>query len=351
MSLINKALVAISTFNSPVFLDHFLETFKKIDPGYECDLLIIDNSSTHPAQLRILEKASKINNCIIKTKPNYGRAQAGYQFAWDNYKNYKYYFFLHDDSSFIRDGWLKIAIDRLHDKSLENVLNEDIKTSIYLCGVAPKPFQLKVGKVGFQAYKWGNKYHYFEENFNKRKQIFHYMDEVNEMLQINAPYYYQHINDDKILYSHECLSAIKRISNIEDWKQLEKTEVWNNILNFFKKNNLYNNTPFAPIERYGANYNVFQALSEYINDITPMMNGFRTHCVLGDGYCQEDLGWSNFRGNEYIVHYGDHVVFKRLSLLTNIEEDEIRKRFSNKTFLTFCDKIIKDDSKGEFNEK
>jgi len=335
MQTSDKALVSFSSYNSPHFLEHALETYERIDPGYPCDLLVLDNSNTDLKSLKILEKYSK--KYRIETKPNYGRAQGGYQYAWENNKDYKYHFFLHDDSAFIRNNWLKVAVDRINDQSME--------PDIITFADNPKEIQnLLVGKVGFQAYEWGNKHKYLRTKYN---QIFNYMDPVADILNLKIPQHYQHINDDKVLYSKECLAAIGSVASIEDWKQKELTKdpIWLLIHQWFKQAGLHNNQPFAPADRYGENYSTFQTVSEFLNDIGSMLNRFRTHCVIGDGYCQEEEGWTTFRGNEYISHYGDHVVFKRLSLLLNQPEESIRSRFKDRTFLTICDNLIKNDSK------
>lgn len=338
-----KVLVSFSSYNSPVFLEHLVESIEKYDAGYPFDLLILDNSSTDPRQLKALERFAK--KYRVEVKPNHGRAQGGYHHAYINNLDYPYHFFLHDDSAIIRNNWLKVGIDRIKDTSLESVILPDHD---YMCGVKEFSPMCKVGKVGYQGYEWGSHTKYFR---TKRNQIFYYMQWVTPLNYIRMPNYYQHLNDDRLLYTKECLDAIydggDRLYNIEYWKQLEGGALWKAIHEWFKEANLHNEAPFAPNDRYGPNYNTFQTVSEFLNDTNPMRHEFRTHCLLGDGYCQEELGWSKFWGNEYVVHYGDHVVFKRLSLLFKRPEEEIRARFKDKTFLTICDNIIKKEVENE----
>lgn len=332
----DKVLISFSTYNQPWFLQHAVETFERINPGYPCELLIWDNSNTDTKSLKLLEQYSK--KYRVQTRPNIGRAQGAYNQTWQENKDYPYYFFMHDDVAFIRNGWLKLAVDRINDDTEESSLkNRRLKEFGYPV----------VGKVGFQGYEWGTKYKYLRTGYN---QIFHYMDPVAKILNIEIPDYCQHINDDKILYTNECLQKIGKIWNIEDWKQIEGTELWNKLDKWFIDNNLENFDTFPPTERYGQKYHKFQTISEWLNDIAPMQNGFRTHNVYGEGWCQEEEGWSKFHGQQHIVHWGDHVTFKRLSLFLRQPEEEIRKRFKDKTFLTICSNLIKKDTENMINE-
>lgn len=313
-----------------------MDSFARVDPGYPCDLLVLDNSSTDARQLRLLEKYAK--SYRVETKPNFGRAQGGYDYAWQNNKDYKYYFFLHDDSAFIRDNWLKKAVDRMNDKSIEASgmpRNSDTYSFFTYSN-------WDIGKVGFQGYEWGNKQHYLRTGY---KQIFHYMEPLAEIMGFGIPQFHQHLNDDRYLIRNELLQEMGHIWNVETWKEMESAgdDEWKRIDEWFVKNGLENKAEFLP-SRYGYKYNAFQTMTEFLSDMAPMRYQYRTHCVTGDGHCQEELGWSKFWGNEYIVHYGDHVVFKRLSQLLRAHEDDVRKRFSDKNFLNIVDSIIKKDT-------
>jgi glycosyltransferase involved in cell wall biosynthesis len=322
----NKVLVSISTYNAPAFLSHLLQSIDRYDAGYDYDLLIVDNTSDNTQQLKILERyASKYR---IEQRPNEGRAQGGYNYAWQNNKNYKYYFFLHDDSAIIRDNWLKLAVDRIEDNSLESALTPDLYD-----------WPETIGKVGFQTYEWGNKYKYLRTGF---PQIFRYMDPVADLLQVKIPEYYQHINDDKYLIRNELLQKMGKIWNVGDFHEMEKADdpMFHSVSEWYEER--FPNT--VPLKPYDGRYNAFQTCSEFFSDIAPMRYGYRTHCVLGDGHCQEQLGWSKFWGNTYIVHYGDHVIFKRLALILKTTEEEVRKNFKNEPFLNICDNIIKKDT-------
>src|SRR3990167_8169085 len=103
----NKVLIAVSSRNSHVFLNHFVRTFEQHDPGFPCDLLIVDEGSTNLSQLRSLESLSK--KYKIDIRDSTGRAQGTYEHVRKNYRNqYKYYFLMHNDSSILRDNWLKL---------------------------------------------------------------------------------------------------------------------------------------------------------------------------------------------------------------------------------------------------
>lgn len=320
----DKVLISFGSYNSPHFLEHFVSAFERYDPGYDCDLLIWNHSSTNTLQLKLLDKYSKKYN--IQNRSNLGRAQGSYQASWEYTKDYKYYFFLHDDSGFIRDNWLKFAVSRIEDNSIEKEIE----------GLGLD--NLPVGKVGYQGYEWQNKYKYLRTGY---RTIFHYMDGLADLLKIKIPEYYQHIGDDRVLYKNELLQKMDRICSIEDFRQIKDTSLFKDIVSFFDNLGLINSDPFAPNDIYGSTYHTFQTVSEFLNDIAPMRFGYRTHIIDGPGYCQEELGFNSFWGNKFISHYGDHVVFKRLSSILKIHEDEVRNRYKDKTFLNIVDNIIR----------
>lgn len=319
-----KCLVSFCSYDAPWFLETLMDSLTRYDAGYSFDILILNHSSTNPLQLKLLEKYSK--NHRVETRPNLGRAQGGYDYAWQNNKDYKYYFFLHDDSVILRDNWLKIAIERVNDLTIESQL----QSLDYA--------QLPVGKVGFQGYEWQNKYQYLRTGY---RTVFHYMDEVADILNVKIPSHYQHLNDDRLLYTNECLQQIGNIYNCQYFKDRENSKEFQLITQFFERRNLVNTTPFPP---YTYLYHAFQTVSEFLNDINAMRYGFRTHVVNGPGYCQEELAFNSFWGNEYVAHFGDHVVFKGLSRVFNIDEDSIRNKFKDKTFLKICSNAIRKET-------
>jgi len=329
----DKVLIVVPTCNTPHFLEHFVESFNRYDPGYDHELLILDQSSDNPRQLKTLDKISKKHRVEIRL--NTGRAQGGYNYAWQNNKDYKYYFFIHDDSAFIRNDWLKLAVDRIEDQSYESVWVNRMENA-YDMPIKP------IGRVGFQAYEWQNRYKYLRTGY---RTLFYYLDElIDNILKIdNMPQYYQHINDDRILYKNELLQKAGKIWNLEDYRNIQGTEFFNKVYKFFDDKGLVNKVPF-PNNNYPVEFHPFEIVIELLSDICPMRYGYRTHCVTGDGHCQEELGWNSFWGNNYIVHYGDHVVFKGLSRILKTNESEIKKSFKNKTFLQICDNIIKKET-------
>jgi hypothetical protein len=321
-----RCLVVFSSYNSPWFLETLVDSIQRHDAGYPFDLLILNHSSTDKKQLDLLDKYSKTYR--VETRENLGRAQGGYDYAWQNNKDYKYYFFLHDDSIILRDNWLKVIVDSATDASVEpQITNLGLDT-------------LPIGKVGLQGYEWQNKYHYLRTG---HRTVFHYMDEIASKLKVTVPNHYQHINDDKVLYTNELLQKMGKIWNIELFRQMKDTEEFKFIDEYFEAN-YPNRDPFAPNETYGSHYHGFQTTSEFLNDIAAMSHGFRTHIVSGIGYCQEELGFNSFWGNEYIAHMGDHVVFKSLAKRFNIDEQSVRNKFKDKTFLKICSNIIKKET-------
>ncbi len=322
----DKVLISFSSYNSPWFLENLIFTYEQTEAGYDHDLLIIDHSSTDKAQLRLLEKYSK--KYRVETRPNYGRAQGSYEYAWQNNKDYKYYFFMHDDSAFIKNNWLKLAVDRINDNFVER---EEIEQFSHF----------PIGKVGFQCYEWQDKYKYLRTG---HRTIFWYMDFLQSIYDIEIPSFYQHINDDRFLVKNDLLKLSNKIWNIEHFKQIEDSDWFVQIEKEFDKRGIINKDPFPPDNRYGWRYHTFQTVSEFQNDIMPMRYGYRTHCVVGNGYCQEELGWNSFWGNEYVAHFGSHNVFKRLALLFNTSEENIRNSYKNIAALRKFTNLIKQET-------
>lgn len=335
----DKVLIAVSTRNTNVFLDHFIRTFEKFDPGYPCDLLIVDEGSTNTSQLRLLERLSK--KYMIRIRDNTGRAQGTYEYVRANFKDqYQYYFLMHNDSAILRSNWLKVAVDRMEDNFVELGL-EDYPD------IAKRP----VGKVGFQGYKHsalsaGKIPEYYLQPKKYRgmdiRGPYPHSETIFQYTGIESPKVYQLINDDRHLWSNDLFSKIDVFWNIEEFRKRKDTDMFQNI------NNFYNNSTFTkiqyiePKEVYsGANWEGFQGVSEFMTSLAPYRFGFRTHCVLDEGTLQEEVGWSRFWGLEFLNHYGSHNFYKRMSLLHKIDEGEFRKKLNNEAMLTMCDKIVK----------
>ncbi len=325
-----KALVSFSTYNAPSFVKVLIETLNETDAGFPFDLLIYDNSSTDPIHLRQLDKLAKTYD--IRTRPNLGRAQGGYAEAFNSQSDYRYYLFMHDDSFFVRDNWLRIAVDRMHDVSVEH---PDLL-----------PYKdYPVGKIGYQSYEWGTLHRYLDSGY---PAIFRFMEPLNGKI-FTCPEHFQHINDDRILYTNALLTELPypKIQNIEFYYKIKKDPAFSLVNDYFSKN-LPGRGFIEPKGRYsGADWEGFQTLSEFINDINPMMYYFRTHNVIGNGYCQEKLGWNSFWGNEYIAHFGSHNVFKRLALTFNTTEESVRASYKDVNFLRRCVNIIRKETTNE----
>src|SRR3990167_10822104 len=96
----DRVLIGVSTRNTHVFLNHFVRTFENHEPGFPCDLLIVDEGSTNKDQLKLLEILSR--KYKVDVRDNTGRAQGTYEHVRKNYVNqYKYYFLMHNDSAIL----------------------------------------------------------------------------------------------------------------------------------------------------------------------------------------------------------------------------------------------------------
>lgn len=330
MTFRQKVLVSFSSYNNPHFLQHLMQSIERYDAGYPFDLLIVDNGSTESAQLSLLKNYEKKYDVVYRE--NLGRAQGGYNHALQKCRKedikYQYYFFMHDDSAVLRDNWLKVFVDRINDNSVEAFLPEKVA-------------MLPVGKVGHQAYPWNDKKKYL---CNNQQAIGHWMTD----LPVTIPDYYQHISDDRVMYSHECIDSFPDIWNLEMWReQQDPNGTPFQVLNeYFIKNFPREDMWIQPKEIYkDAHWNGFQAVCEFMSDIMPMLHGFRSHCLIGDGYEQEKLGWNSFWGLEYVNHYGCHNLFKRLALLFSVPEEDIRNKFKDPMFLQIFDNMVRKETR------
>jgi len=333
MELKKKVLIGVSTRNTPHFLSHFIRTFEAHDPGYEFDLLLVDEGSDNPKQLKLLEKLSK--KYMIDVRDSTGRAQGTYEHVRKNYRNqYEYYFLLHNDSAILRNGWLDLAVKRINDNDYLEPGLEDY----------PETAKMPVGKMGFQGYMYGTLQHYLVPRLadgSKVRGPYYYGDFLLEQMGLEVPAVYQLINDDRHLWTNDLFSKIDVMWNIEEFRKQKDTDMFRNIEEFYN-NNFTKIQYIQPKEIYhGNNWEGFQGVSEMMTSLAPARFGFRTHCIFGDGWLQEKIGWTEFWGLEYINHYGSHNFYKRMSLLHKLDEMEFRKKLNNEVMLTICDKMVK----------
>lgn len=322
-----KTLVVVSTHNAPAFLEVLMATIEHYDAGAPFDLLVVDSKSNDSEQLKLLNEIAKHH--MVETRENVGRAQGAYQYAWDNYPEYSHYFFMHDDSCVLRDGWLLRGLNRLQDQSLEPCLPDKYRA-------------VPVGKVGYSSYEWGTIDRYLRTG---HPAIFRFMQPLAEQMNLVIPELFQHIADDRTLYSQACLKAMNGIANLENFRWENGTPILPMVHEFFAKN--FPGRGFIePMARYNSwEWEGYQTLCEFLNDVAPMRYGFRTHNVEGDGYSQEELGYNTFWGNEWVAHFGSHNVFKRLALILETSEYTIRESYKSLNHLWFYATIIKDNGK------
>ena len=331
-----KVLIAVSSRNTHFFLDHFVKTFERHDPGYACDLLVVDEGSTNQKQLKLLEQLSK--KYMVRVRESTGRAQGTYEYVRANFRNqYEYYFLLHNDSSILRNNWLRFAIKSMHDDRVEPGIEDELDIR-----------KLPVGKVGFQGYMHSTLTGYYLEPLKKNGlkiiSAYPYADKLLDFMGLEHPKIYQLINDDRHLWTNDLFSKIDVFWSIEEFRKRRDTEMFKKINDFYNdpKNPFTKIQHIQPIEIYNdANWEGFQGVSELMTTLAPYRFGFRTHCILDNGTLQEQVGWTRFWGCEIILHFGSHNFYKRMSLLHRIDEDEFRKKLNNEPILTACDKIVK----------
>src|SRR3990167_1186136 len=334
----DRVLIGVSCRNTHVFLNHFVRTFENHDPGFPCDLLIVDEGSTNKDQLKLLETLSKKYKVDIRDST--GRAQGSYEHVRKNYVNqYKYYFLMHNDSAILRDNWLNMAVRRINDDSYVEPCLEDY----------PDVAEWPVGKVGFQGYLYstltGSYLEPLKRNSLKIQSAYPYAGTLLDFMGLKHPKIYQLINDDRHLWTNDLFSKIDVMWNIEEFRKRKDTEM------FRKINDWYNNGTFTkiqhiqPVEIYnGCNWEGFQGVSELMTSLAPFRFGFRTHNIIGDGTLQEEVGWSRFWGNEIVLHFGSHNVYKRLAILFKTSEELVREKCKEKSFLEVCTRLVKEET-------
>ena len=338
MKLKKKVLIGVSTRNTPHFLRHFIRSFEMYDPGYPCDLLIVDEGSDNPQQLKLLEKLSK--KYMVNVRDSTGRAQGTYEYVRKNYRNqYEYYFLMHNDSAILRSNWLSLIVKRINDESYVEPGLEDY----------PDIAKMPVGKAGFQGYQYGTLEYYLAplkfQNTTVRGP-YYYGDILLKHMGLEIPPHgvYQLINDDRHLWKNELFSKIDVMWNVEEFRKHKDTDMFKNINEFYNQN--FTKIQYLePKHIYnGNNWEGFQGVSEFMTSLAPARFGYRTHCMLGPGWLQEKVGWTEFWGLEYINHYGSHNFYKRMSLLHKVEEHIFRQTLKNEAALITYDKMVKKET-------
>jgi hypothetical protein len=323
----NKVLVTIVTRNNPALIEHFIDSINKYDPGYDCDILILDSSSNDSKHLKILDKLSKKH--IIQTVPN-NRVEANYNIAWEQNKNYEYYFFTHDDCKIIVNNWLKMFIDKINSNYCEDIIK---KISLK---------NLPIGKVGATNQPWRN----YTSILGYPVQC-KFLKYVLELLTPNkVPKIFKYTDGDRVLIKNKCMKDTNGFRHVGEFKTLMNKDynLYNELCKILNKYLLYKDEGSYPFNMYppGECWGKFTLVGEFMSSTDPLMGGWRTVGVNDEEYLEQIHGFSTPMMHNCVLHYGSPNFREFIGKQLNSDRESIKKHFNNKSFLLKMDKIYKD---------
>jgi hypothetical protein len=323
----DKALVIAVSYNNPILLEHVFRSYDLYDPGYECDYLVVDHHSSDLKQKYVLDKLAKKHSVALYDN---NRVEVSFHKAWQENPDYKYYFFLHDDAAANRDNWLKVFIDRLNSNYAEEFIQDTDLVN------------LPVGRVGAMHQPWRN----YSTILGHPVQCLFLEDFIKVFTNQEPPKMFKYADPDRCLVSNECLQKTNGVMNIQFFKTMkeESPSLYASLcdaLNAFLK---YPDEGIPPRNIYPPNecWNKFTMASEFLNSIIPLMSGYRTIGLEGDGFLEQIHGYDVPYGSNYLHHYGQPNVKEFFAKQFNTDVNEVVKHFNDKIFLLKCDKIIKD---------
>lgn len=325
--MMDKVLNIVVTRNNPVLLQHMFESFKRFDPGYDCDFLIVDNSSDSPIQKKILDKLSTSHS--VMTAPN-GRVESSFDLAWRKYKGYKYYFFLHDDECANKDNWLKVFVDRMNGGYVEDIIK------------GTELEKLPIGKVGAQSQFWRS----YDSVLGYSVQCLFLKAVLDVIRPGKAPQIFKYCDCDRVLIRAECLEATNGLRHLAEFKDMEKA-TYDRVCDALRANLQYPDEGIPPKDQYppGECWNKMCLTSEMMNSVEPLIHGWRTVGLEGDGYLEQIHGYDVMWGNNYIHHYGSPNFREHIARIFGTDKEEVKKHFSEKAFLLKMDRIVKEHFK------
>jgi hypothetical protein len=324
-----KTLAVVVTRNNPVLLQNFITSIEKNDAGCLYDLVIADNSSDDPKHLKLLETLSKKYEIDICQND---RAETSFNAVSQKKKcGYDYFFFIHDDTYAYKPNWLKAYIDR----AKSNYHEPEIRNTHLIT--------YPVGRVSGCSQPWRD----FERcKGHSLPSVF--LKECLEILGKKDIWIYKYSDQERVLYSKECLEKCP-IWNLNMWQDPEETfavELINNLKNALNRNLQYPDEGMGPKNKYppGETWCKFMLLTELLNSVWPLTERFRTIGLEGDGYLEQIDGFDEPWGNNYIAHYGSPNVKRWLGDKFGCSGEEIHKKlYSNDfSFILKCNKLIEE---------
>jgi hypothetical protein len=277
---LSQIAVIIVTRNNPFLLGHAISKYLEHPPGIACDFFIVDADSDDPRQLELLQK-QKLGQVL---KQSNDRVEVNFEQAWRSVGTYEHYFFCHDDNVPVTDDWMRPFLRRMRSNYCEPEVWMDQKD---------KP----VGRVGALSQFWRGYTHV--RNFPIQCPFLRPAARIVTFRE--PPDAFKYADCDRVLVSRKCLKATDGLVTIQSL-----TKHLPSLAPVFDSHLHYRDEGMYPVSKYppGQYWNKLTLLSEFMNSLYPLMQGFRTVGVDSDGYLEqihgEDVPWAN----RYVAHYG-----------------------------------------------
>ncbi len=327
--MISKALVVVVTYNNPVLLQHVFESYKKYDPGYPCDFLIVDHGD-HGDDQSFIDSLPFCPSQVI-TAPN-DRVESSFNLAWETYPSYKYYFFVHDDACANRDNWLKVFVDRMESGHKEPLI-EDTEFA-----------ELPIGRVGASTQFWRN-YDSVLTPANYSVQCKFLLEGLKTRYPPEKiPKMFKYSDNDRVLVSNACLKATNGVWSLSRFRTMKEKDPdkFSQVCAALNGALQYPDEGVAPKSLYppGETWCKLLLFSEFMTSVESLIEGFRVVGLEGDGYLEQIHGYDQLWGHNYIHHYGAPNFKQSIARAMNADVSEVTPNFNNKIFLMKCDQIV-----------
>lgn len=330
----DRILVVVVTRNNPVLLRNMFESFTRYDPEYACDFLIVDHQSTDNNQKKLLEDLkSKWGAQLRVVEYENDRVEVSFNRAYQENKNYQYYFFCHDDAAANKDGWLKAFVDRMNSGHVEKIIEHTHYKDLPIMrvGAMHQPYRSYTSILGYPV-----------------QCVF--LESALKVYGKSVPPIFKHCDPDRVLVRRECLETLGGIPNLGNFRNLKdfNPQMFNDLCDILNSKLPYHDEGVPPKDKYppGFCWNKMLLFSEFLNSIEPLNHGFRTVGLEGDGFLEQIVGNDVAFGSNFITHYGQPNVVEFLARKFGTDAKEIRKQFNNKIFLLKAEKLIKEYNEG-----
>lgn len=323
----DEVLITIVSRNNPALLQHLFSSIERYSAGYNYKIVIADATSDNISQLVALEALSE--KYEIQIVPN-DRVEANYNRVWKENREYKYYFFLHDDMSVNRNDWLKVFVDRLNSGHSESIIeNTHLKN-------------LPIGKVCLGNQPWRS----YDSILGYPVQCVFLKHALEVLHPGKVPQIFKYCDGDRVLISNECLVATNGFRHVGEFQELKfsNSDLYQKLCLVLNEHLKYNDEGMYPKSIYPAGecWNKFTLLGEFLNSIDPLLAGYRTVGLYDDGYLEQIHGFDVPYQHKYVTHFGSPNCREFLGKKFNTDKEEIKKRFNDKVFLMKCDRLVKE---------